>query len=184
MILSILSLFQQSAAAFLLFAATATNIAADWMVLTPDHVISLSGHIPVVELADEQTASIGTEIEPNFKPSSPLIGNWQNVDVYYPMSIVIDLKAKHHVRRIAYYDGVGSANFRVDARDGDSWRHLFDDSLERYVEWTLRDFDVNTRYQRLTFKTPAAQVGELLVDAQPLEPVVSTTKQAPHDAAC
>ncbi len=95
------------------------------------------------------------------------------------MSIVIDLKAKDHVRRIAYYDGVGSANVRVDAREGDSWRHLFTDSLVRYLEWTLRDFDVNTRYLRLMFETPAAQVGELLVDAQPLEPVASTTEPAP-----
>ena len=90
----------------MLFAAGPMAINADWIALKPDSMINLSGNHPVPELVDEQAAAIASGDAPTFKPASPLIGNWQNADIYYPMSVVVDLQTKHQVRRIAYFDGM------------------------------------------------------------------------------
>jgi hypothetical protein len=126
------ALFLKCTGALMLIASAATDINADWIPLNPDQLINLSGNHPVPELVDEQVAAIGAETGLSFKPTSMPKADWQNMELYYPMQVVVDLQTKHHVRRVAYFDGAGGASFSVDARTDDGWQKLFDDSLDRF----------------------------------------------------
>ena len=137
-----------------------TLVYADGQIpLSADMLINLSGQAPVVELIDEQ--DLGKESDPTKRihAKSFLSGSWQNKDLYFPKSIDIDLGSEHEFSQMAYFDGQGNGNLAVSFLSKSEWKPIFQNDLNKYLQWVTNEMSVKTRYLQLTFDTPPSAVG-------------------------
>jgi len=142
-------------------------MAAGRIPLNADMLINLSGQRPAVELVDEQDL-VGDPRQGNAEEAKTAYSNgWVNAGLYYPLSIIIDLQVEHDLTDICYFDFQGSGQLTVDCRAEDSWENLFRDDLRQYLKWICRKTPVATRYIRLTFESPSAQIAEIMLYGEP-----------------
>ncbi len=135
----------------------------DRVRLNLDMVVNLSGQGPATELVDEQDLS-GDPRAGDAEPAATVYTNgWINADLYYPLSVVVDLGVAHDLTDICYFDGQGSGPMTVASRNGDAWKMVCADDLTQYQRWVHRPVQVATRYLRLTFENPGAQIAEIVL---------------------
>jgi len=135
--------------------------AAERITLDFEMMVNLSGQRSATELIDEQDLA-GDPREGNAAPAKTLYTNgWNSAELYYPLSVVLDLGVEHDLSDICYFDGQGSGPMIVAGRDTDAWKMLFANDLTQYKKWVHRPVQVTTRYLRLTFQNPASQIGEI-----------------------
>jgi len=146
-----------------ILALCATASGAERIHLLADMLINLSGQRPAVELIDEQDLAGDPRDGTAAQPKTSYSNGWMNAGLYYPLAIVVDLGVDHDISDICFYDVHDRAQLTVDARDGDIWKTLLTDGLIRYQQWARHTVDVTTRYLRVTFESPSAQIAELLV---------------------
>ena len=151
-----------------------TSAAADRILLDRDMVINLSGQRAASELVDEQGLAGDPRQDGAADAETAYSNGWINADLYYPLSIVVDLQAEYALTHVCYFDFQGHGRFTVDCRAEDTWQSLFHDDLKQYRKWVAREVDVATRYLRLTFENPSAQIGELLLYGERLGRPVPT----------
>ncbi|MCC9606689.1 hypothetical protein LOC68_16600 [Blastopirellula sp. JC732] len=144
--------------------AASLTIAAPPIVLRPDMLNDLSGRSGQAELVDEQNKLA----DPAYKPTSKPKANWQGAALYYPRPVVIDLGQMHQLSAIRFYDVEGNGLITIAARVGDKWQELGRDELKKYNAWSEHPLDVECRYLRLTFATPAAAIAEVALEGKPV----------------
>lgn len=147
----------------LVFACLAPSMAADRVRLSEEMLINLSGQRPAVELVDEQDLAGDPRKGDAQQPKTVYSNGWINAGLYYPLSVVIDLGVVHDLTDICYFDVEDQGVLSVDCRDADVWKPLFSGPLSEYRQWTTRKVVVTTRYLRLTFESPSAQVAEVVL---------------------
>ncbi len=131
--------------------------------LESDMLVNLSGQKPAVELADEQDIEGDPRTGQTAPPQTSYSNGWMNWQLYYPLSVAIDLGVEHELSDICYFDVEGDGLLTVAYRDGDDWKELFTDELKQYRQWVSRKADVTTRYLRLAFENPGAQIAEVIL---------------------
>jgi hypothetical protein len=156
---------------------------ADRIRLDPDMLINLSGQRPAVELVDEQDLA-GDPRAGDASPAKTSYSNgWINAKLYYPLSIVIDLGSIHDLTDVCFFDMEGNGRLTVDARQDDAWNPLFVDDLKEYRRWSSHKAVASTRYLRLTFESPSALIGEVLLYGTAREPRPPLPQAKPHTQA-
>ncbi len=149
------------ACVLLLFAVVSVAGAAERIVLDAEMLINMSGERPALELIDEQDLA-GDPRTGQAAPAETLYSNgWSGAELYYPLSVVVDLGVAHDLTAVCYFDGQGSGPMTVSARNGDAWTMLLADDLTQYQKWVHRPVQITTRYLRVTFLNPGSQIGEL-----------------------
>ncbi|HSW02419.1 MAG TPA: hypothetical protein VLI39_19805 [Sedimentisphaerales bacterium] len=142
--------------------------------------ISLSGRRPAVEFVDEQNLA-GDPRAGDASPAKTSYSNgWINAGLYYPLSIVIDLSSIHNLTDVCVFDMEGNGRLTVDVREGDAWSPLFVDELKEYRRWSSHKIVVSTRSLRLTFESPSALIGEVLLYGTAREPRPPLPQAQPH----
>jgi len=137
--------------------------AADRIRLNPDMLINLSGQWPAVELVDEQDLAGDPRAGDASQPKTAYSNGWINAKLYYPLSIVVDLGAVHDLTDVCWFDVEGQGRLTVDSREADAWKPLIVDELNEYRRWSSHKTAVSTRYLRLTFENPGAQIAEIAI---------------------
>ena len=137
--------------------------AAERIALNADMLINLSGQRPATELVDEQDLAGDPRRGAAQQPKTSYSNGWMNAGLYYPISVVVDLGVEHEITDVCYFDVEDQASFTVDYRVTDTWKTLFVDDLKKYRQWTSHRVAVTTRYLRLTFASPSAQVAEVIL---------------------
>ncbi|HON92757.1 MAG TPA: hypothetical protein PKZ07_14415 [Sedimentisphaerales bacterium] len=151
--------------------------------LDPDMLINLSGQRPAVELVDEQDLA-GDPRTGDASPAKTSYSNgWINARLHYPLSIVIDLGSTHDLTDVCFFDMEGNSRLTVDARRSDAWDPLFVDELKEYRRWSSHKAVVSTRHLRLTFESPSALIGEILLYGTAREPRPPLPQARPHTQA-
>ncbi len=124
-------------------------------------LINLSGQRPASELADEQDLAGDPRTGDAQQPQTSYSNGWIHAKLYYPLSVVIDLGALHDLTDIRCFDVEGQGRLTADSWSADGWRLLFVDELAQYRKWSSHRVSVATRYLRLTFENPSAQIAEI-----------------------
>jgi len=146
-------------------------------------LINLSGQRPAVELVDEQDLA-GDPRTGDASPAKTSYSNgWINARLHYPLSIVIDLGSTHDLTDVCFFDMEGNSRLTVDARRSDAWDPLFVDELKEYRRWSSHKAVVSTRHLRLTFESPSALIGEILLYGTAREPRPPLPQARPHTQA-
>lgn len=146
-------------------------------------LINLSGQRPAVELVDEQDLA-GDPRTGDASPAKTSYSNgWINARLHYPLSIVIDLGSTHDLTDVCFFDMEGNGRLTVDARRSDAWDPLFVDELKEYRRWSSHKAVVSTRHLRLTFESPSALIGEVLLYGTAREPRPALPQAQPHTQA-
>jgi hypothetical protein len=140
------------------FPQTAARIRLD-----PDMLTNLSGQRPAVELVDEQDLAGDQRTGDAAQPQTLYSNGWLNAELYYPLSVVVDLGVTHDLTDICYFDVEGQGRLTADFREADAWKLLFVDELNAYCKWSSRKVAISTRYLQLTFENPSAQIGEIVL---------------------
>jgi len=135
-------------------AAALTAGAGERVRLESDMLVNLSGQKPAVELADEQDVEGDPRTGQAASPQTSYSNGWMSWQLYYPLSVAIDLSVEHELSDVCYFDVEGNGLLTVACRD-DDWQELFTDELKLYRQWVSREADVTTRYLRLTFANSA-----------------------------
>lgn len=126
-------------------------------------VVNLSGHRPAVELADEQEIEGDPRTGQAGTPQTSFSNGWTNWELYHPLSVAIDLGVEHDLSDVCYFDVEGSGLLTVACRDSDGWKEVFTDDLKQYRKWVAQKVAIRTRYLRLTFENPGAQIAEVIL---------------------
>lgn len=146
-------------------------------------LINLSGQRPAVELVDEQDLA-GDPRTGDASPAKTSYSNgWINARLHCPLSIVIDLGSTHDLTDVCFFDMEGNGRLTVDARRSDAWDPLFVDELKEYRRWSSHKAVVSTRHLRLTFESPSALIGEILLYGTAREPRPPLPQARPHTQA-
>ncbi len=161
----------------------ASTSAADRIHLNSDMLINLSGQRPAVELIDEQDLADAPRAGDTPQPKTVYSNGWQNAQLYYPLSIVVDLGTVHDLTEIRWFDAEGQGRLTIDLRRADAWESLFVDELKEYRTWSSHKTAVSTRYLRLTFENPSAQIGEIAFYGTTRGPQAAGPKPVPHRQA-
>ncbi|MBN1510350.1 MAG: hypothetical protein JW955_26110 [Sedimentisphaerales bacterium] len=151
----------------LVLMSLAPATAADRIPLSEEMLINLSGQRPAVELVDEQDLAGDPRVGDAQQPKTVYSNGWINADLYYPLSVVIDLGVVHDLTDLCYFDVEDQGILSVDCRDAESWKPSFSGPLDQYRRWTCRTIAVATRYLRLTFESPSSRVAEVLLYGTP-----------------
>jgi hypothetical protein len=110
-------------------------------------------------LVDEQHCNP----ENNLHPVSQSWKPYWNMDKG-PYHIFIDLKSLHRISSISLHDMHNTKNLVVSVGEPGNWNILFTDACEKYKVWKQHDFDVETRYIRLSMiESVYAAVNEIVV---------------------
>ena len=155
--------------------------AAERITLDGDMLINLSGQRPAVELIDEQDVAGDPRDGSAARPETSYSNGWINQKLYYPLSVAIDLGVEHDLGHVCYYDVEGSGLLTVAYRAGDRWQELFTDELKQYRKWVARKVSVRTRYLKLTFENPGAQIAEIILYATPHGPRPARPQPVRHE---
>ncbi|HPC95400.1 MAG TPA: hypothetical protein PLU87_10680 [Sedimentisphaerales bacterium] len=147
----------------IVLAAALAAGAGERVRLENDMLVNLSGQKPAVELADEQNIEGDPRTGQAAPPQTSYSNGWMNWQLYYPLSVAIDLGVAHELSDICYFDVEGDGLLTVAYRDRGDWKELFADDLKQYRRWVSRKANVTTRYLRLTFANPGAQIAEVLL---------------------
>jgi len=161
-------------------AASISSAAADRIRLDADMLINLSGQRPASELVDEQDLAGDPRTDEAPQPKTSYSNGWINAKLYYPLSVVIDLGAVHDLTDICCFDVEGQGRLTIDFRDADTWKLLFVDELKQYRRWSSPKVAAATRYLRLTFENPSAQVAEIVLFGAARGVPASTPHPTPH----
>ncbi len=137
--------------------------AAERITLDSEMLINLSGQRAAAELVDEQDIDGDPRTGDAAQATTPYTNGWNGAQLYYPLSVVVDLGVEHDLTDICYFDGQGSGLLTVAYRNADRWETLFTDELKQYLRWVSRGVSVTTRYLRLTFESPGGPISEMLV---------------------
>ena len=71
--------------------------------------------------------------------------------LYYPASIVIDLKAFNRLTKVRFYDANGNQQLKISAGANPfNGKELVNTSLDKYNEWREINFDIQARYIVIT----------------------------------
>jgi hypothetical protein len=153
-----------------ILAGPASPLSAHRIHLDREMLINLSGQRPAVELIDEQDLPGDPRTGDASQPKTAYSNGWMNAKLYYPLSIVINLGSIHDLTDVCFFDVEGHGRLTVDSRDADAWKPLVVDELNGYRKWSSHRATVSTRYLRLTFENPSAQVAELALYGTAREP--------------
>ncbi len=144
-------------------------------------VVNLSGQRPAVELVDEQDLEGDPRTGQAGMPRTSFANGWDKWELYHPLSVAIDLGVEHDLGEVCYFDVEGSGMLTVGWWSGDRWEELFRDDLKQYRQWVTRKVDVMTRYLRLTFENPGAQIGEVILYGMPHGERPALPARVPHE---
>ncbi|MEN6578417.1 MAG: hypothetical protein ABFD90_18880 [Phycisphaerales bacterium] len=167
----------------LLLAGPMASMAADRIRLDADMAIDLSGQRPARELVDEQNVEGDPRTGAAQQPQTSYSHGWINAELYYPLSVVIDLGAVHSLTDICLFDVEGQGKFSVSFRDADTWKLLFVDELAQYRKWSAHAVAVETRYLCLTFENPSAQIAEIVLYGTARGPRATLPQPTRHQPA-
>jgi hypothetical protein len=137
--------------------------AAERIRLSADMLVNLSGQRPAVELVDEQDLAGDPRTGTAPQPKTVYSNGWINAKLYYPLAVVVDLGVMHDLTDICWFDAEDQGVLGVDYRDAETWKSLFHGPLSEYHTWTVHKVAVRTRYLRLTFESPSAQIAEVVL---------------------
>jgi hypothetical protein len=125
--------------------------------LTTNLIRSSSAWADFSGLADEQNVvgdpPAGTPLRGWHVPSQ----HWKR----FPFSATIDLGRSRQLAAIWVYDTNGKGEFVVSAGDGEAWQVVTHYECERYLTWVRLNLDVTTRFLRIEFRSPGANVAEI-----------------------
>jgi len=88
---------------------------------------------------------------------------FQDAYLYYPLEVVIDLEQQTALNKFCLTDLNGEGLFSLSYLDKDkAWKRIINKKLNRTFEWIcFEDLKCNSRFLKLTFADPAANVGEI-----------------------
>ncbi len=153
---------------------------AERLRLNADMLINLSGQRPATELVDEQDVQGDPRAGSAATVQTGYSNGYQNQHLYYPLSIVIDLGVEHDLTNICYFDIEGNGRLTIASRRADRWRTVFTDELKQYRKWVAQSAELRTRYLKLTFQSPGAQIGEIILYGTPRGQRPAPPQPVPH----
>jgi len=116
-------------------AGLTASAAADRIHLDADMLTNLSGLRPATELVDEQDFTGDPRTGDAQQPKTCLFNGRINAELYYPLSVVIDLGVVHDLTEICRFDLEGQGKLTADAWDAGTRKRLV---VDRRRRWTSR----------------------------------------------
>lgn len=154
------------AAAILLLSCGVSARAAEQRIrLTPAMLLNETAVGDAAPLVDEQEVvgdPAGGKGKAPSRPFFPGWGNWQ-----YPIHVLIDLGIKHRITRLFFYNETGQNEVTVSYGKPFVWQTK-PVKLDKYKDWVEAPMGVETRYLRITLKSPVS-LPELVVYGEQLE---------------
>ena len=137
----------------------------DPIPVSPVMVFDFSAHATPQGLFDEQ--GLGrADFDPaqSLSPKTTWSPGFEKASLYLPIRLIIDLGAVYQLHSLALFDTTGQGLLKVDYGKPGNWKPWFEDSLQLYGEWKehIVPKPLNTRFVRLSFYSPGAEVGEIL----------------------
>jgi hypothetical protein len=164
------------------------------IAVKPHMVYNLSAHDNPLPLFDEQ--SLGSAAFNPQRASAPLSfwsPGFEKSTLYLPICLIIDFEGMFQLHSLALFDNTGQGLVEVDYGEPGAWTPWIEDSLDQYGTWKehLVLKSIRTRFVRINFYSPGAEVGEILFFGKKTEHIVSPqshTKREPpsrtFDAFC
>jgi len=110
---------------------------------------------------------------------------FQSAHLYYPLEILIDLEKTTPVTQFCLTDlnGEGSISMAY-LNEAKEWKNILDSKLDQNFRWVCHEnLDYTTRFLKLTFSDPTANIGEIRLfsnDPPKKTPTLSATSKQPY----
>ena len=115
-------------------------------------------------LVDEQNIS-GDPMNGGGTPANSWFPGWN--DVYYPASVVIDLKQEYRLTDVYLYAGNESADIELYYGEPLDWQFLTTTGLENENSWNQVDANVTTRFVKVSLNTKYSKLFEIVLYGSP-----------------
>jgi hypothetical protein len=127
--------------------------------LKPSMIVNETGLGEPDGLVDEQKLIIGP---PTGKPTSSWKINSKH-NRKYPFSVHLDLGKARPLSKLWIFDTNGKGQVEISTGRPGQWTKLTSYDCGSYLKWASVDLNVETRYVRLTKKTPGANFSEIAI---------------------
>lgn len=120
-------------------------------------------------LIDEAAIAIDPANGNGGEPETVFSAGWPDAAVYYPVRIVIDLGALHHLSSLWVFDVNDADSLWVYSGDPSSWQLEHAILLNTYNQWRELQLEVTTQMLMLVFRSPSSRIAEMVLYGTPLE---------------
>ncbi|WP_417589221.1 T9SS type A sorting domain-containing protein [Owenweeksia hongkongensis] len=131
------------------------------IVLTPDMLINVTTIGDASLLIDEQQLAGDPRSGAKSTPSTHFYGGYNSM--YFPLRIVIDLKAVHQLSELYVFDSFNVDSLKIYTGKPSSWQLDSVLWLNEWNRWKSVSLNINTRYLMLEFPSTKAVVSEIVL---------------------
>ncbi len=135
---------------------------AQKIVLDGNNMYNISAKGNENFLIDEQ-AGADPKNGSNTHPATSFTNGYTKADLFYPLKIVIDLKATHHLTDIYFYDAENMDSIFFFAGLSTNQKALVATSTNTYNTWRGYAVNASTRYLTILIKSPATLINEVVL---------------------
>ena len=132
------------------------------LVLEPHMLTNVTGLGDAAVMVNEQLQT-GDPATTSYQPA----GEWfvgSNLSLY-PLTAIIDLEEVKRLTKMYLFDINSMEDVVVEYGQPGNWHYLFTEDLRQYKRWKLHEFDVFTRYIRITQTHREAKFAEIVLYA-------------------
>jgi len=88
---------------------------------------------------------------------------FQDANLYYPLEVIIDLEMTTPITQFCLTDLNGEGTISMDYLDeAKNWKNILTNKLDQNFRWVCyEDINCTTRFLKLTFSDPGANIGEI-----------------------
>ncbi|AEV33858.1 hypothetical protein Oweho_2900 [Owenweeksia hongkongensis DSM 17368] len=148
------------------------------IVLTPDMLLNLSTKGDAGLLIDEQQLAGDPRSGSKSIPSTAFDGGYNSI--YFPIRIIIDLKAVHQLTELYVFDSYNVDSLKVFVGDPSSWQLDSVLWLNEWNRWKSVSLNTNTRYLMLEFPSIKTIINEVVLYGYPIASKAPLPPRTPH----
>lgn len=148
------------------------------ITLTSDMLINLSTKGDANMLIDEQQLAGDPKNGSKSTPVTTFFGGHNSM--YFPLRVIIDLKAPHNLDEIYLFDSYNKDSIKIYTGQPFAWNLHHTLYLGGWNDWKAVALNLNSRYLMLEFPSTKANVSEIVIYGTPTGPSASRPGLTPH----
>jgi hypothetical protein len=139
------------------------SLQAQKINLTSQNIVNVSAVADANTLVDEQVQAGNPKSGTSGAPVTAFSNGYQQVAIYYPLEVIIDLYGTYALTDIYFYDSNNSDSLFISSGSIGAWTPLIQTTTSGYNTWRSFPINKSTRYLQLKFKSPATIITEVVL---------------------